>query len=76
VNETGQRQQDIQEAAGEAPQKTGGRYTVTAIGLNVLLLAMIAYGYSESRDLKWAWIMVGIPIAVVTITYIRHWFKS
>jgi hypothetical protein len=76
VEQTGQRQQNTPEAANEPPQKTGGRYTATAIGLNVLLLAMIVYGYTESRDLKWAWILVGIPIAVVTLTYIRHWFKS
>ncbi len=76
MSQTGPSQQNAPQPAGEIPQKTGGRYTATAIGLNFLLLAMIAYGYSESRDLKWAWIMVGLPIAVVTITYIRHWFKS
>lgn len=76
VAHTDQSQPNAPQAGGEAPQKTGGRYTVTAIGLNLLLLAMIAYGYSESRDLKWAWIMVGVPIAFVTVTYIRHWFKS
>jgi len=65
-------------SSGEPPAggRTGGRYTLSAIGLNVLLLAMIAYGYVQSRDLKWAWIAVAVPIAVVTVTYIRHWFKQ
>ncbi len=58
------------------PMKTGGTYTLTAIGLNLLLLAMIAYGYSSSRDLKWAWILVALPIAYVTLVYIRHWVRG
>ena len=57
-------------------EKTGGAYTASAIGLNLVLLAMIAYGYTQSNDLKWAWIMVGIPIAYVTVVYIRHWLKG
>jgi hypothetical protein len=73
-----ERRMSEQSPSGEpaATGKTGGRYTLTAIGLNLLLLAMIAYGYVESRDLKWAWITVAVPIAVVTVTYIRHWFKQ
>lgn len=58
------------------PAKTGGTYTLSAIGLNLLLLAMIAYGYSQSHDLKWAWIAVALPIAYVTLVYIHHWLKA
>ena len=25
---------------------------------------------------RWAWVLVAIPIAVVTIAYIRHWLKG
>ena len=46
-----------------------------AIGLNFLLLAMIVYGYIQSTDLRWGWVLVGVPIVVVTIVYIRHWFR-
>jgi hypothetical protein len=45
-----------------------------AIGLNFLLLAMIVYGYIQSTDLRWGWVLVGVPIVVVNIVYIRHWF--
>ena len=49
--------------------------TAVAIGLNILLLAMIVFGYTQSEDLRWAWILVGIPIVIVTATYVRHWFQ-
>ena len=53
-----------------------GSNTSVAIGLNILLLAMIGYGFVQSEDLRWAWVLVGVPIVIVTITYLRHWFSQ
>ena len=46
------------------------------ICLNVLLLALIAYGYSRSEDYPWAWLLVGAPITIVTLRYAWHLLKS
>ena len=52
------------------------KHTVIGICLNLLLLALIAYGYSRSEDYRWAWVLVGVPIAIVTLRYARHLLKS
>jgi hypothetical protein len=57
-----------------APKPT--RHTVVAIGLNVLLLALIVYGYVQSETLRWAWVLVGVPILIVTLQYVRHWWRG
>ena len=44
--------------------------------MNLLLLAMISYGYWQSEDYKWAWVLVFIPIAVVTLRYAWHLLTS
>ena len=48
------------------------KHTAIGVALNLLLLFMIAYGYWRSEDFKWAWVLVGIPIAVVTLRYAWH----
>ena len=55
--------------AADVPVST----TMTAILLNLLLLAMIAYGYIQYML---AWVLVAVPIIVVTATYFRHWLKG
>ena len=60
---------------GDTPP-TPNRHTTNAILLNLLLLAMIAYGYYQSETLHWAWVLVAIPIVVVTFTYVRHWLRG
>jgi hypothetical protein len=63
-------------AAGRQRSSEGGASTTSvAILLNMLLLSMIVYGYLQSEELRWAWVLVGVPIVIVTITYVRHWFK-
>ncbi len=52
------------------------RHTVIGVCLNLLLLALIGYGYARSEDYKWAWVLVGIPIAIVTLRYAWHLLKS
>ena len=52
------------------------KHTVIGICLNLLLLALIAYGYSRSEDYPWAWVLVGVPIAVVTLRYAWHLLNS
>lgn len=65
-----------QRAVGrQRSSERGASTTSVAILLNVLLLSMIVYGYLQSEDLRWAWVLVGVPIVSVTITYVRHWFK-
>ena len=56
--------------------EAGASTTSVAILLNILLLSMIVYGYLQSEDLRWAWVLVGVPIVIVTITYVRHLFKQ
>ena len=41
----------------------------------MLLLVLIAYGYYQSEDYRWAWVLVGVPIAIVTLRYVRHLVK-
>ena len=48
------------------------KHTAIGVALNLLLLLMIAYGYWQSEDFKWAWVLVGIPIGVVTLRYAWH----
>ena len=62
-------------AGNDAPPPVT-RHTSIAIGLNVVLLAMIAYGYEQSEDYRWAWALVAVPIVVVTATYVKHWFRG
>lgn len=69
-------QQEPLDRGDRAASKAGVSTTAFAIGLNVLLLAMLAYGYTQSKDLRWAWVLVAIPIAAVTVTYIRHWLRG
>ena len=52
------------------------RHTAIGVCLNLLLLGLIGYGYARSEDYKWAWVLVGIPIAVVTLRYARHLLTS
>lgn len=52
------------------------KHTVIGVCLNLLLLILIAYGYVRSEDYKWAWVLVGVPIAIVTLRYARHLLKS
>jgi hypothetical protein len=57
----------------EEPERAAPtRHTAIGVGLNVLLLAMIAYGFWQSDEWRWAWALVALPIIVVTITYARH----
>ena len=51
------------------------KHTAIGICLNLVLLALIAYGYFRSEDYKWAWVLVGVPIAVVTVRYTWHLLK-
>jgi tellurite resistance protein TehA-like permease len=48
------------------------RHTAIGIALNLTLLALIAYGFWQSEDYRWAWLLVAVPILVVTLTYARH----
>ena len=48
------------------------KHTAIGVALNLLLLFMIAYGYWQSEDFKCAWVLVGIPIAAVTLRYAWH----
>ena len=48
------------------------RHTAIGVALNCFLLIMIAYGYWQSEALRWAWALVAVHIAVVTINYARH----
>jgi hypothetical protein len=48
------------------------RHTAIGIALNVALLALIAYGFRQSDDYRWAWLLVAVPIVIVTLTYARH----
>ena len=52
------------------------KHTAIGVCLNLLLLALIAYGYARSEDYQWAWVLVGIPIAVVTLRYAWHLLTS
>ena len=52
------------------------KHTAIGVCLNLLLLALIAYGYSRSEDYRWAWVLVGVPIAIVTLRYAWHLLKS
>ena len=52
------------------------KHTAIGVCLNLLLLGLIAYGYTRSEDYKWAWVLVGVPIAVVTLRYARHLLTS
>ena len=52
------------------------RHTAIGVCLNLLLLALIAYGYAQSDDYKWAWLLVGAPIAIVTLRYAWHLLTS
>ena len=52
------------------------KHTAIGVCLNLLLLALIAYGYARSEDYQWAWVLVGVPIAIVTLRYARHLLKS
>jgi tellurite resistance protein TehA-like permease len=52
------------------------KHTAIGVCLNLLLLAMISYGYWQSEDYKWAWVLVFIPIAVVTLRYAWHLLTS
>ena len=58
------------------PRPVADKHTVIGICLNLLLLALIAYGYSRSEDYRWAWVLVGVPIAIVTLRYALHLLKS
>ena len=55
---------------------TANKHTAVGVGLNLLLLVAIGYGYWQSEDWKGAWIMVGVPIAVVTVQYAWHLVRS
>ena len=57
-------------------QPPADKHTVIGICLNLLLLALIVYGYCQSEDYRWAWVLVGLPIAIVTLRYARHVLKS
>jgi hypothetical protein len=48
------------------------RHTRIGIWLNLLLLGLIAYGFLQSDRWRWAWLLVAIPIALVTLNYVRH----
>ena len=52
------------------------KHTVIGICLNLLLLALIGYGYRQSEDYRWAWVLVGVPIGVVTLRYAWHALTS
>ncbi len=52
------------------------KHTAIGVCLNLLLLALIGYGYAGSEDYKWAWVLVGVPIAVVTLRYAWHLLTS
>ena len=52
------------------------KHTAIGVCLNLLLLGLIAYGYARSEDYKWAWVLVGVPIAVVTLRYAWHLLTS
>jgi hypothetical protein len=54
----------------EAP--VANKHTAIGVCLNLLLLAMISYGYVQSEDYRWAWVLVFIPISVVTLRYAWH----
>ena len=41
-----------------------------------LRVAMIGYGYWRSEDWKWTWVLVGIPITIVTLRYAWHLLRS
>jgi hypothetical protein len=60
----------------DAAPQAATKHTAIGVGLNLLLLSMICYGYWQSEDLQWAWVLVGIPIAVVTIRYAWHLIRS
>ena len=55
-----------------AGDPVANKHTAIGVGLNLLLLGMISYGYVQSEDYKWAWVLVFIPIAVVTLRYAWH----
>ena len=52
------------------------KHTAIGVCLNLLLLALIGYGYAQSANYKWAWVLVGVPIGVVTLRYAWHLLKS
>ncbi len=62
--------------ATSPPGERATRHTAVGIGLNLLLLTLIGYGYWRSDDWKSGWVLVGVPIAVVTIRYARHLLNS
>lgn len=54
-------------------ESTGpNKHTAIGVGLNLLLLALITYGFVQSDDWKWAWGLVAVPIFIVTLVYARH----
>ncbi|HJN45654.1 MAG: hypothetical protein CL477_19775 [Acidobacteria bacterium] len=60
----------------DAEPGSATKHTAIGVGLNLVLLSMIGYGYWQSEDLQWAWVLVGIPIAVVTLRYAWHLIRS
>lgn len=54
------------------PAPVADRHTVIGICLNLLLLVLIGYGYVRSEDFKYAWVLVGAPIGIVTLRYAWH----
>ena len=54
------------------PPLAATKHTAIGVGLNLLLLGMIGYGYWQSEGLRWAWVLVGVPIGVVTLRYAWH----
>ncbi len=59
------------------PSPPGGdpvanKHTAIGVCLNLLLMGLIAYGYVRSETYKWAWLLVAVPIAVVTLRYAWH----
>ena len=54
------------------PPPPATKHTAIGVCLNLLLLTMIGYGYWQSEGLRWAWVLVGVPIGVVTLRYAWH----
>ena len=52
------------------------KHTAVGVCLNLVLLGLISYGYARSEDYKWAWVLVAVPIAVVTLRYAWHLLTS
>lgn len=64
-----------EQPSADPAQSRPNKHTAMGIALNLLLLAMIAYGFWQSEQWRLAWALVAIPIAVVTVGYIRHWIR-